>query len=125
MTTSTAFPETAGAAPQGLAGIAPCPFLHGEDPVAFEQLFGRYVEVLRPADVVEEVWVRDIAELAWQVFRLRRLEVEFMNQAEIEGLWAVLKPRGDPLPPHHVESWAAGDRKACEVVDRVLATFGL
>ena len=42
--------------------------------------------------MLEHIWIRDIVDLAWEVFRLRRLEAGLMSAAAHEGMAQVLEP---------------------------------
>jgi hypothetical protein len=129
----------------GLPALGPSPLIKGEDPAAYDDLVARIRAVLRPADVIEEIWARDIADLAWEVFRLRRLKASLMQACAYDGLADVL----DALKPHWIdaganvenngnnankeqeddsnlpERWATGDQAAIAKVDGVLASAGL
>jgi hypothetical protein len=66
-------------------------------------LLARVTETLKPADVLEHIWLRDIVDLSWEVFRLRRLKVELMSAAAWEGVAKVFEPFVDTAeaPPSH------------------------
>src|SRR5262245_17245646 len=78
-----------------LPALGAPPLIKGEDTAAYDDLVGRIRAVLRPADVIEEIWARDVADLAWEVFRLRRLKASLMRACAYEGMEQVL----DPLIP--------------------------
>ena len=40
-------------------------------------LLARISGTLQPADVLEDIWVRDVVDLAWEIMRLRRQSVRF------------------------------------------------
>ena len=96
--------------------------LEGEDAAAYQVLLERVATALGPADVLEEVWVRDVVELVWEVLRLRRLKARLVAAAACEGMAEVLKP----LMPEHeacslARSWAARREPAMEKVKAALA----
>ena len=117
-------------APFDLDCVAPPRVFRGEDADGYHALLGRICAALRPADVLEQIWVRDVADLVWEIFRLRRMKTEFMNEAAGDGLSIVLEKRGS-LPgggssaSRTAERWASGDREARNTVDKGLATAGL
>jgi hypothetical protein len=110
--------------PPGIGG--PPMVLQGEDPAGYEALFQRVSGTLRPADIFEEIWARDVVDLVWEVFRLRRLKVALMREDAFRGLVEVLKPRQAlvPQPGYHeiARQWASGDRAAAATVAKVFAT---
>src|SRR5436853_2282023 len=73
------------------SGLAP-PLVAGEDTAAYDDLMARLSDTLKPSDVLEEIWVRDIVDLVWEVFRLRRLKTHLMRAGAHEGMAQVLKP---------------------------------
>src|ERR1700755_1264701 len=79
----------------GLPGPAPPPRINGEDAAAYDDLATRIRAVLQPRDIFEELWARDVADLAWEVLRLRRLKAHLMRACAYEGMMEVL----DPLAP--------------------------
>lgn len=123
----------------GLPALGRSPLIKGEDPAVYDDLVARIRGVLRPADVIEEIWARDVADLAWEVFRLRRLKAGLMQACAHGGLADVL----DALRPPWIvdrendedkeqeddsdlpERWATGDQAAIAKVDGVLASAGL
>src|SRR5580692_1110966 len=47
--------------------------LLGEDARGYDELLAQVSRVLVPRDVIEDMWIRDVVDLAWDVLRLRRL----------------------------------------------------
>src|SRR5260370_6455681 len=60
--------------------------LDNEDPSAYEEIFARISAVVKPADFLEEIWVRDVVALVWEAFRLRRLKTCLLETAAPRGL---------------------------------------
>ena len=67
-----------------LAGNRP-PLFAGEDTAAYDALLSRVSGVVKPADVIEEIWLQDVVELSWEVARLRRMKAEFLNSSAHRG----------------------------------------
>src|SRR5260370_36594638 len=55
--------------------------LENEDTAAYEEIFARISAVVKPADFLEEIWVRDVVALVWEAFRLRRLKTGLLGTA--------------------------------------------
>jgi hypothetical protein len=118
------------ASPFDLDCIAPPRVFAGEDAAGYEALLARVRTTLQPRDVLEEIWTRDIVDLVWEIFRLRRMKTEFMNEATGDGLGIVLDKRRQllgrhPHPEQTVQDWLSGDRTARETVEKVLTASGL
>jgi len=115
--------KPAGQESAGQAGAPPV--IAGENAAGYERLLARVSHALNPSDALEEVWIRDIVELVWEVNRLRRLKTGLMAAAAHEGLAALLAPL---LPDCNVkalaEGWATRDGKAVEKVEAALAGAG-
>jgi hypothetical protein len=56
-----------------LSPFGPPPPLEGEDSMAYDELLARVSGDLKPNDFVEEIWIRDVVDLTWEIFRWRRL----------------------------------------------------
>ena len=66
------------------------PLFAGEDAAAYDQLLARISAAVKPADVIEEIWIQDVADLSWEVLRLRRLKTDLMTSSAYRGLRKVL-----------------------------------
>ena len=121
--TSSNIPERA----RRLAWLGPPPLFEGEDAAAYDELSARIAGAINPADIFEELWVRDIVNGDWQVSRLRRLQASLMTAAAYEGLQKILEPLLESYPDllHLARAWAARDKAAIKRVDELLASAGL
>src|SRR6267143_1777147 len=61
----------------GRALLGRLPLIRGEDGCAYNELCARIAAAVKPKDFPEEIWVRDVADLSWEVFRLRRIKAKF------------------------------------------------
>jgi hypothetical protein len=48
--------------------FGPPPILEGEDAGAYDELLAQVSNGVKPTDVFEEIWIRDIVDLAWEIF---------------------------------------------------------
>src|SRR5690242_4749268 len=78
-------PSAAPLAP-GLTGFGRPQAIPGEDTAGYEALLARTSETVRPRDVIEEGFVRDVADLQWDILRNRRLKSALMRACAGEGL---------------------------------------
>jgi hypothetical protein len=122
LTTPASLPERAGRL--GLFG--PPPLLEGEDTATYDDLLIRISGAVKPTDIFEEIWIRDIVDLVWEAFRLRRLKANLMTAVAHQGLTKILAPLiGRTDAPNLAEAWAARQRSAIKRVDKLLASAGL
>jgi len=113
--------------------FGPPPLIAGEDPAAYAALRHRVADAVRPKDILEEIWLRDVVDLTWDVFRLRRLKAHLLRAAAHEGVRIVLAPlvrdkeyRGKGSGAEELsQRWARGDENAVEEVNDHLAAAGL
>jgi hypothetical protein len=85
------------------------PLIGREDAAAYDALSARIAGAVAPADVLEEMWVRDVVDLAWETLRLRRLKALLLTAAAPEGMVAALTPSiGAEAARELAEQWAAG-----------------
>src|SRR5215470_1036705 len=64
------------------------PLIAGEDRAAYDLLHESVTAAVKPKDFLEEIWVRDIVDLSWDVLRLRRLKAKLLTYgtaAQVRG----------------------------------------
>jgi hypothetical protein len=117
-------PAASASSPSELFG--PPLLVPGENPRNFDDLLERISDAVKPADFIEEIWVRDIVELQWEVLRLRRIKTALLASSAHKGLNSIMFDRWDT---NWVKSltyrWAVRDPKAMKEVDDVLSGAGL
>lgn len=59
--------------------FGPPPLLEGEDAAAYDEVLTHISNDVKPIDFIEEIWVRDLTDLAWSLFRLRRILAAFLS----------------------------------------------
>jgi hypothetical protein len=103
--------------------FGPRPLIAGEDVAAYDELLARFSAVIKPKDVLEEMWVRDIVDLTWDTLRMRRLKAGLLTSVTWEGLKEVLKALVDPFEADILsKDWAARNRQAVKKVDKLLTS---
>jgi hypothetical protein len=106
--------------------FGPRPLIDGEDGANYDAILERISADVAPADFVEEIWVRNIADLVWESVRLRRLKSQLLHAAAHEGLDRVLTPLLGWASAHELSSeWASGDEEAVCEVKQLLGQAGL
>jgi hypothetical protein len=105
----------------------------GEDDQAFETLKAAIASAIKPQDTIEEMWVRDIAELMWESQRLRTLKANILLIAQKSALVHLIhlieKRESLAIEDHYgaeilASGWLANDRKAVSEVREILNTHG-
>ena len=111
--------------PASLDFLGPAPLLQREEASGYDTLLARISGAVKPADILEEIWVRDVVDLVWDTVRLRRLKAGLMTSSADEGmqkvLWGLDAPDFTGLP----KRWAAREQDAVAQVDALLASAGL
>jgi hypothetical protein len=103
--------------------LPPPPMLHGEDAAAYDQLAARITAAVAPANVIEEIWVRDVVDLVWEVVRLRRLKASLFTIGASDGMAAILRGIGESR--YLAKEWAARKPEAVAEVNTRLSAAGL
>lgn len=128
ITNAPALPAVPAAAP-GVAAEAvfgATPLVDGEDAVAYADLLARVGATVRPADILEEIWVRDVVDLVWEGQRLRRLKVHVVNAVLYRGVRQAVGPLiGWEEADRLSKRWQAREESAVAEVDTLLADHGL
>jgi hypothetical protein len=109
-----------------MAFLTPPPLIKGEDAASYDDLLARISGSLKPADILEEIWVRDVVDLTWDVFRLRRLKTHLLRADAHQGMAELIGPL---LKWDHTfrtaVGWSLGEAAAVKTVDATLAAAGL
>ena len=71
---------------QRLAVFGPPLLLEGEDATAYDELLGRICAAVKPVDIIDEMFIADIAALEWEVLRWRRLKWTLMQETGLKAL---------------------------------------
>ena len=70
--------------------LPPPSLVNGEDAATYEQLAARIRAAVAPANIIEEIWARDVADLTWDVVRLRRLKAGLFAVGASDGMTQIL-----------------------------------
>jgi len=81
-------------------------------------LAARIVAAVAPDNVIEEIWVRDVVDLVWDVVRLRRFKAGLFRVGASDGMVQILLGLG--VDRHTAREWAARIDQF-ERIERMLA----
>jgi len=107
--------------------LPPPSLANGDDAAAYAQLAGRIRAAVAPANIIEEIWARDVADLTWDVVRLRRLKAGLFTIGASDGMTQILCG----LEKHAItgqlraRDWAARKPAALVEVNTQLSAAGL
>jgi hypothetical protein len=109
--------------------FGPPPILEGEDASAYDELLVQVSNGVKPKDIIEEIWIRDIVDLTWEIFRYRRLKARWLSDG-ISGLLGDLLyqciPGWSEKRAHNLAlEWEAREAAAIAQVEEVLASCNL
>src|SRR5262252_5961241 len=106
--------------------FGPSPVTEGEDARQYDEIQARFSETIKPKDVLEEMWTRDVVDLTWEILRMRRLKARLLTSVMSEGMDKILRQLLDWEEAHELsEAWSARDPEAIKSVDALLAARGL
>jgi hypothetical protein len=97
----------------------------GEDAAAYDDLAARIANAVAPATIIEQLWVRDVVDLVWEVVRLRRYKASLLTTRAYLGMDAVLKGLGESHFFTKSREGAARKPTATADVNAQLANAGL
>lgn len=63
--------------------LGPPPLVGGEDSAAYEELLERVTDEVEPQGIIEQIWVRDVADITFDIFRLRRVRSRLITTHQI------------------------------------------
>jgi hypothetical protein len=65
--------------------FGPPPVLPGENPKDYEEILNRITDTIGPRDFIEEIWCRDLANVAWNLLRLRQIKAAYLAEKVSEA----------------------------------------
>ncbi|AWN41421.1 HNH endonuclease [Methylobacterium durans] len=92
-----------------------CPLLPGEDPSQYEAVLASIVQQVKPRDVVEALWVKDLVGLVWEAKRLRLWRQRIVDQARLQAAEALIKPVLEAQDKSAFQGISEIERKACDL----------
>ena len=110
-----------------VVAIAPAPLLPGEKQADYADVAVRIVRAAKPRDAIEDFLVRDVVDLTWEIFRLRRVKAGILKSSAGSGVKRILGEIGYPWNQKDQLSgaFAAGDVDERKKVDAILKKAGL
>ena len=84
--------KAASVAPEQLSCLGPPPLLDGESSADYADLLARVSAAVEPADILEQIFVRDVVDLTWEELRLRRLKAALLECSQHKGIRELGKP---------------------------------
>jgi hypothetical protein len=55
------------------------PLIQGEAARDYQRLLNEVINVMKPVDVLETIWTRDIVDLQWDIIRFRRIKADVIT----------------------------------------------
>jgi hypothetical protein len=106
------------------------PLLKGEDAKAYETLLAQVCDGIAPSDAIERMWVRDVVDLTWEIFRWRRVKTELIASAVPIALRKILAPLADAEEHSEwmdvlVKLWISQKPSGIKRVNKLLASASL
>ena len=66
--------------------LGPYPIMEGEDPAAYAGLLAEVRRQAAPKDIIEEIYVRDIVDLTWELLRARKIKVALLHKGQVRAV---------------------------------------
>jgi len=107
------------------AGLGRPPLIPGDDTDGYEALLAGIAAAVRPRDVLEHGWVREVADLLFERGRLRRLKAALLTACAAEGMSKLLMGLGEQSFYTLSKRWAARELAAVGQVEAILDAAGL
>jgi len=104
--------------------FGPPPLLEGEDPAAYDALLKGVRESVEPEGFIEDMWVRDVVVITWDILRARHIKASIINLARPIALSEMLEPQLRYDTKKLVNRWGADDASARKEVLQLLASTG-
>jgi hypothetical protein len=82
-------------APERLSLFGPPQLLEGENAADYHELVARLYAAVKPLDIIDEMFINDVASLQWDLLRWRRLKLSRMQACVVGALQDFLKRKLD------------------------------
>ena len=76
--------------------LGPAPLLEGEDKGDYIGLLTEVQRQVMPEDAIEQIYVRDIVDLTWELMRSRRIKVALLHKGQIRAVQQLLSSENWP-----------------------------
>jgi len=106
-------------------GLGRAPLIRGEEVSNYDTVLARIAAAVKPADFVEETFLRDVADLLWDAIRMRRMKADLLSSTAHEGMRELLRNLGVEESNNLAKCWAAGDTQEKQEAEALLAGAGL
>lgn len=106
--------------------------LPGENENHYDALRDGIIQHVKPVDIIEVMWVKDIVDLVWEAKRLRRWRNQALVHGRVEAAAELMRPAFQRTNSVHIEGitgpsvealaegWAIGNARSIEQVDKYL-----
>lgn len=106
--------------------LGPPPLILGEDNNAYAELLAHVQASVRPKDIIEEFWVRDVVDLVWEALRLRRLKANLLVVTAQKAITKVLTPViGFTVAKEAAGKWSTREPESVDEFEEILRDTGL
>ena len=127
MPTSALKPKTPVSVPNLDAILGKPPVLPNEDAEAYEKLNYQFRRAVNPQDVIEEILLRDVVDITWEIQRLKDYKMQLLQAKREYSLQIILENFSD-RNGYYKElygAWKNGDKKAIKLINGLLSAKGL
>ena len=66
--------------------FGPAPLRADEDHAAYYALLKSLKDTVQPLDIFERIWIRDVADLVWEILRWRRDKLNLVKAKDTKSL---------------------------------------
>ena len=95
--------------------FGPPPILEGEKAEDYDAFLERVFNALEPTDFIEEIWARDLADVTWSMFRLRRILAALLD----DEVWDEVNERASERANQEAK-FLEGTEKEKEEMDKLV-----
>jgi len=105
--------------------FGPPPLIEGEDSQAYDELLLQVSTAVKPADFFEELFVREVVDHTWELFRWRRHQAHLISAQISKRLKSTLEKIIEPKDAvKFIARWQAQDQGTIDLIKETLALNG-
>ena len=88
-------------------------------------MLARVLAAVKPADILEQIFVRDVVDLTWEELRLRRLKAALLECSQYKGIRELGKPLFGFRYNEIADGWQKREPEVVQRVEKALRSAGL
>ena len=112
------------------SGVLSFSLIEGENQADYETLRALCLKTVKPADIIEEIWLHDFINYTWELERLKKIKAALFRIGRQDAVHGLINDYSDENvtyieAKHLSKEWSRGDLEIVGYVDGLIAEHSL